>query len=196
MSENATELELNMTECPRDQGVETNLRCGQCGDPICPRCMVYAPVGSKCPDCASIGGPAIFKVTQSDIVRIGILGGLTAVGIGAIAAVILAALWSLDILEGTNSSIWLIVVGVAQFAGVMGVAQIMQAISGRKYANSLRILAGALALLFYVSEVMAVEMIGQIFPTLLVGAGILVHLPALIGFGFGTYYAMQRFKPM
>ena len=138
----------------------------------------------------------MFKVTQSDIVRIGILGGLTAVGIGALAAVILTALWTLDILEGTSSSIWLILVGVAQFAGVMGVAQIMQAISGRKYANSLRILAAALALLFYVAEVMAVEMIGQIFPTLLVGAGILVHLPALIGFGFGIYYAMQRFKPM
>ena len=87
-------------------------------------------------------------------------------------------------------------VGVAQFAGVMGVAQIMQVISGRKYSNSLRILAGVLALLFYIAEVMAVEVIGQIFPTLLVGAGILVHLPALIGFGFGTYYAMQRFKPM
>ena len=196
MSENATEIELNMTQCPRDQEVETNLRCGQCGEPICPRCMVYAPVGSKCPDCASIGGPAIFKVTQSDIIRIGILGGISAVGIGALAAVILAALWSLDILEGTSSSIWLIVVGIAQFAGVMGVAQIMQAISGRKYANSLRILAGSLALLFYIAEVMVVEVIGQLFPTRLVGAGILVHLPALIGFGFGTYYAMQRFKPM
>ena len=196
MSENTTELELSMTECPRDDGIQTNLRCGQCNVPICPRCMVYAPVGSKCPDCASIGGPAIFKVTQSDIIRIGILGGITAVGIGAVAAIILTALWSLDILEGTSSSIWLIVVGVAQFAGVMGVAQIMQAISGRKYSNSLRILAGVLALLFYVAEVMIVGAIGQIFPTLLVGPGILVHLPALIGFGFGTYYAMQRFKPM
>lgn len=195
MSENSADLDLNMTQCPRHQDVETNLRCGQCGDPICPRCMVYAPVGSKCPDCASIGGPVMFKVTQSDIIRIGILGGVAAIGIGAIAAVILTALWSLDILEGTNSSIWLIVAGVAQFAGVMGVAQTMQAISGRKYANSLRILAGVLALLFYIAEVMAVEVIGQIFPTLLVGAGILVHLPALIGFGFGTYYAMQRFKP-
>ena len=58
----------------------------------------------------------MFKVTQNDLIRIGILGGLTAVGIGAIAAIILTALWSLDILEGTSSSIWLIVVGVAQFA--------------------------------------------------------------------------------
>ena len=196
MSQNATDVELNMTECPRDSGVETNLRCAQCSDPICPRCMVYAPVGSKCPDCASIGGPAIFKVTQSDLIRIGVLGGLVSIGVGAMVAVILTALWSLEILEGTNSSIWLIVVGVAQFAGVMLVTQAMQLISGRKYATSLRIMAAVLALLFYVAEVMVIEVIDGVFPNLLVGAGIVVHLPGLIGFAFGTYYAMQRFRTL
>ena len=195
MSENATELELNMTECPRDSGVETNLRCGQCGDPICPRCMVYAPVGSKCPDCASIGGPVMFKVTQNDLIRIGILAGLAALGIGVASAVTLVALWSLDILAGVNSSIWLIVVGVAEFLGVMGVVYAMQLVAGTKYSTSLRILAAGLALLFYLTQVMAIEVMAGMFTELLIGPGIVVHLPGLIGFGFGTYYAMQRFKP-
>lgn len=195
MSENATEFELNMTECPRDQGVETNLRCGQCGDPICPRCMVYAPVGSKCPDCASIGGPAMFKVTQNDLIRIGIVAGLASLGIGIASAVTLVALWSLDILAGVNSSIWLIVVGVAEFLGVMGVTYAMQLVAGTKYSTSLRIMAAGLALLFYVTQVMAIEIMAGMFTELLIGPGIVVHLPGLIGFGFGTYYAMQRFKP-
>ena len=195
MSENATELELNMTECPRDSGVETNLRCGQCGDPICPRCMVYAPVGSKCPDCASIGGPAMFKVTQNDLIRIGIVAGLAALGIGVASAVTLVALWSLDILAGVNSSIWLIVVGVAEFLGVMGVTYAMQLVAGTKYSTSLRIMAAGLALLFYLTQVMAIEIMAGMFTELLIGPGIVVHLPGLIGFGFGTYYAMQRFKP-
>ena len=195
MSENATELELNMTECPRDQGVETNLRCGQCGDPICPRCMVYAPVGSKCPDCASIGGPAMFKVTQNDLIRIGIVAGLASLGIGIASAVTLVALWSLDILAGVNSSIWLIVVGVAEFLGVMGVTYAMQLVAGTKYSTSLRIMAAGLALLFYLTQVMAIEIMAGMFTELLIGPGIVVHLPGLIGFGFGTYYAMQRFKP-
>lgn len=195
MSENATELELNMTECPRDSGVETNLRCGQCGDPICPRCMVYAPVGSKCPDCASIGGPVMFKVTQNDLIRIGILAGLAALGIGVASAVTLVALWSLDILAGVNSSIWLIVVGVAEFLGVMGVVYAMQLVAGTKYSTSLRIMAAGLALLFYLTQVMAIEVMSGMFVELLIGPGIVVHLPGLIGFGFGTYYAMQRFKP-
>ncbi len=195
MSENATELELNMTDCPRDQGVETNLRCGQCGDPICPRCMVYAPVGSKCPDCASIGGPVMFKVTQNDLIRIGIVAGLAALGIGIASAVTLVALWSLDILAGVNSSIWLIVVGVAEFLGVMGVTYAMQLVAGTKYSTSLRIMAAGLALLFYLTQVMAIEIMAGMFTELLIGPGIVVHLPGLIGFGFGTYYAMQRFKP-
>ena len=196
MSENTSDFDLSMTECPRDSGVETNLRCARCGDPICPRCMVYAPVGSKCPDCASIGGPQIFKVTQNDLIKIGVLGGLAAVGIGAVAAVVLTALWSLDILEGTSSTIWLIVVGVFQFAGAVGVSQAMMFIGGRKYSTSLRIMAGLLALLFYVAEVMVVEIISGIVSSPNLHPGIVVHLPGLIGFAFGTYFAMQRFRTL
>ncbi len=194
MSENSADLELNMTPCPRHQEVETNLRCGQCSVPICPRCMVYAPVGSKCPDCASIGGPVMFKVTQSDLIKTGMLGGLAAIGIGVASAVSLVALWSFDILAGVNSSIWLIVVGVAEFLGVMGVVYAMERIGGRKYSMSLRVMAAALALLFYVSQIMAIEVIDGLIPDRIINAQLVVHLPGLIGFGFGTYYAMQRFK--
>ncbi len=196
MDENTTDMALNMTECPRHAGVETNLRCSRCEDPICPRCMIYAPVGSKCPDCASIGGPEIFKVTQNDLIRTGLLGGVAAIVLGAIVALVLSTLWSLDILEGAPQTIWLILVGVAQFAGIMGVSQAMFAIGGRKYSTSLRILAAVLALVFYVSEVMFVDLIGRMFPGLLLNAGIVVHLPGMIGFAFGTYYAMQRFRAL
>lgn len=195
MSQNTTDLELNMTECVRDSGVETNLRCAQCGDPICPRCMVYAPVGSKCPDCASIGGPVMFKVTQSDLIKTAVLGGLAAVGVGLGSAVILVALWSLDFLAGVNSSIWLIVVGVAEFLGVMGVTYAMELIGGRKYSMSLRVMAAGLALLFYVSQIIGIEIIDSLLTDRIITAQLVVHLPGLIGFGFGTYYAMQRFKP-
>lgn len=196
MSENASDIELHMTECPRDSGVETNLRCARCEDPICPRCMVYAPVGSKCPDCASIGGPQIFKVTQGDLMKIGILGGAAAIGLGLVAAVVLTTLWSLDILQGTAYTVWLIVVGVAQFAGALGVSQAMFLIGGRKYSTSLRIMAAVLGLVFYVAEVMFVQLISQLFPTLLLSSSIVVHLPGLIGFAFGIYYAMQRFRTL
>jgi hypothetical protein len=41
-------------QCAKHPSVETELACGKCGTPICPRCMVYTPVGARCPDCANI----------------------------------------------------------------------------------------------------------------------------------------------
>jgi hypothetical protein len=46
--------------CARHHNIITYLRCGRCGTPICPKCLVHTPVGARCPDCASplrsIGG--------------------------------------------------------------------------------------------------------------------------------------------
>ena len=39
-------------KCAFHPDVETNLSCGKCGQPICPKCMVETPVGARCPDCA------------------------------------------------------------------------------------------------------------------------------------------------
>jgi hypothetical protein len=38
--------------CVNHPKVETRLTCSNCGDPICPRCMVATAVGQKCPRCA------------------------------------------------------------------------------------------------------------------------------------------------
>ncbi|MYK60474.1 MAG: hypothetical protein F4034_00605, partial [Chloroflexi bacterium] len=119
----------------------------------------------------------MFKVTQNDLIRIGIVAGLASLGIGIASAVTLVALWSLDILAGVNSSIWLIVVGVAEFLGVMGVTYAMQLVAGTKYSTSLRIMAAGLALLFYLTQVMAIEIMAGRFTELLIGPGIVVHLP-------------------
>jgi hypothetical protein len=41
-------------KCTYHPNVETNLSCGKCGRPICPKCMVQTPVGARCPDCAKV----------------------------------------------------------------------------------------------------------------------------------------------
>jgi hypothetical protein len=38
--------------CANHPKVETGVSCSSCGKPICPDCMVPAPVGIKCRDCA------------------------------------------------------------------------------------------------------------------------------------------------
>jgi membrane associated rhomboid family serine protease len=44
------------TACYRHPKRETAVSCSACGRPICTECMVFAPVGIKCPECA--GQPA------------------------------------------------------------------------------------------------------------------------------------------
>jgi membrane associated rhomboid family serine protease len=38
--------------CYRHPSNETAITCSSCGRPICTECMVFAPVGIKCPECA------------------------------------------------------------------------------------------------------------------------------------------------
>ena len=39
--------------CYRHPGEETRVHCTRCGRPICPQCMIPAPVGYQCPDCVA-----------------------------------------------------------------------------------------------------------------------------------------------
>jgi hypothetical protein len=38
--------------CAKHKSVVTRLRCGRCEAPICPKCIVYTPAGTRCRDCS------------------------------------------------------------------------------------------------------------------------------------------------
>ncbi len=38
--------------CYQHKNIETAVSCSDCGKPICPDCMVFGPVGIRCPDCS------------------------------------------------------------------------------------------------------------------------------------------------
>jgi membrane associated rhomboid family serine protease len=40
-----------LERCYRHPDVETGVHCTRCGRPICPDCMIPAPVGHQCPEC-------------------------------------------------------------------------------------------------------------------------------------------------
>ena len=46
--------EPTAARCARHPAVETYLRCGRCDTPICPRCLVQTPVGTRCRNCARL----------------------------------------------------------------------------------------------------------------------------------------------
>jgi hypothetical protein len=50
-------------KCATHPDVETRLRCGKCGKPICPRCLVQTPVGARCRECAKLYKLPIYRLT-------------------------------------------------------------------------------------------------------------------------------------
>ncbi|MFC1897079.1 hypothetical protein ACFLX8_00710 [Chloroflexota bacterium] len=71
--------------CATHPNVETNLRCGKCDKPICPKCMVQTPVGARCPECARPHKLPTFRVSTQYYVR--------AMGTGLGMAVVCGIAW-------------------------------------------------------------------------------------------------------
>jgi hypothetical protein len=70
--------------CYRHPSRETAISCANCERPICTDCMVYTPVGIKCPDCARLPRSAIVRLKPDRAARTiaaAAVGGLV-LGIG------------------------------------------------------------------------------------------------------------------
>ena len=86
--------------CSNHPGVETRLRCSNCGRPICPRCMVTSSVGQKCPDCAKQTGrargmpsAAVFARSFGAATAVAVAGALLLVTAGGRFGLLLSALY-------------------------------------------------------------------------------------------------------
>ncbi len=70
--------------CYRHPTVSTRVHCTRCGRPICPECMIPAPVGHQCPECVQQArsefrqGPgrrvAVRSVTATKVLLVAIVG--------------------------------------------------------------------------------------------------------------------------
>jgi len=79
--------EPETTRCAAHPDVETALRCGKCGKPICPKCMVQTPVGARCRECA--------KLYKLPTYRVSSLYYLRAAGTGLVMAVAIGVVWGI-----------------------------------------------------------------------------------------------------
>jgi hypothetical protein len=55
--------------CATHPDVATSLRCGKCGKPICPRCLVQTPVGARCRDCAKLYRLPTYRLAVTDYLK-------------------------------------------------------------------------------------------------------------------------------
>jgi hypothetical protein len=74
--------------CANHPRVETLVSCSSCGKPICPDCMVHAPVGVKCRDCARMPRSALVRLKPEKAA----IAITAAAGAAALMGVALAAL--------------------------------------------------------------------------------------------------------
>lgn len=86
--------------CARHPKVETNLRCGKCGQPICPKCTRQTPVGARCPDCAKVTRLPVFRISPVDYAKAAGTGLVLAVGLGVGWGVMVDRLWGIGYILG------------------------------------------------------------------------------------------------
>jgi len=71
--------------CATHSDIETNLRCGKCSKPICPKCLVTTPVGARCRDCARLHRLPTYRLSFSYYLR--------AIGAALGMAIIMGVVW-------------------------------------------------------------------------------------------------------
>lgn len=72
-----------VTYCARHPQTETVLRCGRCGTPICPRCLVQTPVGARCRECAKVSRLPTLTLSPAYLARGAAAALLTGAVVGA-----------------------------------------------------------------------------------------------------------------
>ena len=119
-------------QCARHPNVETVLRCGRCETPICPKCLVYTPVGARCPDCGKPQPSPIYQVSPNILLRA--IGG----GIGLTIAAAIA--WAI-VAEISGLRLFLLVLIAALGIGY-GVGEGVSRVARYKRGPVLSIIAG------------------------------------------------------
>jgi hypothetical protein len=123
--------------CATHPDVETNLRCGKCGKPICPKCMVQTPVGARCPDCAKLYKLPTFRVTKQYYLR----AAGTALGMAIVCGLIWGLLIGLVHIVYLN---FLLAPGVGYAIG-----EVVSLAVNRKRGTGLAVVAGTAVAISY-----------------------------------------------
>ena len=134
MAQPLPERQEELTTCATHPEVATNLRCGKCGTLICPRCLVYTPVGARCRECAQLRRLPQFEV--------GPVRYLRAAGAVLAIAVVAGMVWNVLPFGGFFSFI---------LSGATGyfIGEGVNRATNRRQSTELKVMAGAGVVLAY-----------------------------------------------
>ena len=123
------------TMCARHPDVETVLSCGRCGTPICPRCLVYTPAGTRCPSCAAIGRPRMYVLSPLDYARAITTALVVGIALGLVGAFVFRPTSAIGLFS--------LVFAVAGGYGVgTAIAEAFNLTTSRKRGREMQMIAG------------------------------------------------------
>jgi len=160
-------------QCATHPKVETNLRCGKCNKPICPKCMVQTPVGARCPDCAKLYKVPTYQVPPKYYLR--------AAGAGLGMAVVCGAVWGLIEWVIPFFSFNLLLAPAVGYA----IGEVVSLSINRKRGAGLAIIAGIAVVISY--------LITFLFPAGL-PFGVLNVLYHLLALALGIFVVVTRLR--
>ena len=153
--------------CAYHPDVETNLRCGKCGKPICPKCMVQTPVGARCPDCAKLYKLPTYRVSTKYYLR--------AAGTGLGMAIVCGIAWGV-VMRFMPFYLNLLLAPGAGYA----IGEVISRSVNRKRGTGLAVIAGsALVVSYLVSMFLPWGLRFGLFDLLALALGIFVAVTRL-----------------
>lgn len=116
-------------QCAKHPNTETELACGKCETPICPKCLHYTPVGTRCRECANLK-----RLPQYNISFVYLARGF---GAAVVAGAILGTIWGV-VIPFSFSFFFGLIVGLGLGYGV---GEAVSQATNRKVGLPLQVLA-------------------------------------------------------
>ena len=158
--------------CATHPEVETNLRCGKCNKPICPKCLVQTPVGARCQDCAQLHKLPTYRVSTQYYLR--------AIGTGLGMAIVCGIVWGVI---GRSVPFFYLNLLLAPAIGY-AVGEVISLSVNRKRGTGLAIVAGIAIVISYLVSIFSFQglpfgLFNIVFDLVALGLGIFVAVTRL-----------------
>ncbi|MDR9458622.1 MAG: hypothetical protein RI591_00555 [Dehalococcoidia bacterium] len=157
--------------CASHPDIETNVSCGRCGKPVCPKCMVQTLVGPRCPDCANLKRLPTYEISTRHY--------LIAIGVGVGVAIVAGIAWAL---------IWRAIpfLSLLTAAGVgYAIGELISRATNRKRGPGLQVIAGVSVLISFATNYLFAAYVLSV-PWF--------SLYTIIGLALGIFIAVTRLR--
>ncbi len=171
---------VQVRHCINHPSVETVVSCGRCDRPLCPKCMIFTPVGVRCRDCAQLRKLPQYSLTGRTYLRV----------VPAAVVLVLILGYFLSLVPGAG-----LIGGIV--AGLLAGEGLRRA-SGYKQGREMEIIAGVTVVLaviaanlFYLLRMFGPENVGAAATHLL---NLQFWGPSILGIIVGIVLAVQRLR--